>query len=165
MGTARIAAVAGCALLTANASAADLPDAVAAQDELAVMQVHAVGAQIYECKPDAHGKTIWQFREPVASLIRDGKTIGRHYAGPTWQIGSSVIVGKVVGHAPGATARDIAWLKLDVTTRQGGWPLSDVTAVQRINTVGGNLEGDCQNPGDLRAEPYSADYIFLKKVT
>ena len=165
MSTPGIAAIALSAFLTANASAADLPEAISAPDEIAVMQVHAVGAQIYECKPDSHGKTVWQFREPTASLMQDGKTIGSHYAGPTWQIGNSIIVAKVVGRAPGAGANDAPWLKLEVTARQGGWPLSDVTTVQRIDTVGGKLEGDCPKAGDLRAEPYSAEYVFLKKVT
>ena len=70
-----------------------------------------------------------------------------------------------MGHAPGKGPNDIPWLKVGVTARQGGWPLSDVTTVQRINTVGGNLQGACENAGDLRAEPYSADYVFLKKVS
>ena len=164
MGTACIARIALGAVLTANASPPNLPQTVSAPDEVAVMQVHAVGAQIYECKSDSHGKTSWQFREPIASLIQDGRTVGKHYAGPTWQIGNSVIVGKVVGAAPGRSAKDVPWLKLEVTDREGGRPLSDVTTVQRIDTVGGKLEGGCENEGDLRAEPYSAEYIFLKKA-
>ena len=46
-----------------------------ANSSLAV--VHAEGAQVYECKADAAGKLAWQFREPVATLIVDGKTVGR----------------------------------------------------------------------------------------
>jgi hypothetical protein len=41
--------------------------------------------------------------------------------------------------------------------------LQDVTAIQRINTRGGSLEGRCQNAGALRAVAYSADYIFLRR--
>jgi Protein of unknown function (DUF3455) len=160
-----IAMIAVSALMTSGASAVELPEAIAAPNDLAVMEVHAVGAQIYECKANAAGHLSWIFREPIASLIQDGRTIGRHYAGPTWTINNSTIVGKVVGHAPGAGAKDVPWLKLEVTDRSGAPPLIDVTTVQRINTIGGNLEGDCQSSGDLRAEPYSADYIFLKKVT
>ena len=48
--------------------------------------------QIYECKADAAGKLVWQFREPVATLIEDGKTIGVHYAGPSWQFVDGSIV-------------------------------------------------------------------------
>ena len=34
----------------------------------------------------------------------DGKTVGRHYAGPSWEHSDgSAVVGKAVGNAPGAT--------------------------------------------------------------
>jgi hypothetical protein len=164
MGALGIAMITISMMSAAAASAAELPEAVAAPDALAVMEVHAEGAQIYECKGDAGGGLSWQFREPIALLIQDGRTIGKHYAGLTWAIKDSMIVAKAVGRAPGASAKDIPWVKLEVTERHGGWPLSDVTTVQRINTVGGNLEGACQKVGDLRAEAYSADYVFLKTV-
>ena len=144
-------------------SAADIPDAIAAKGEAVVLQVHAVGAQIYECKADAAGKATWQFREPIASLFLDGKTVGRHYAGPGWEVQGSAVVGKAAGKSPGATAKDIPWLKLDVVDQRGEGPLKGVSTVQRIDTEGGNLEGICDKAGDLRAEPYAADYIFLKK--
>ena len=149
--------------MTPAASAAELPDAIAAKGETVVLQAHAVGAQLYDCKADAGGKLVWRFREPIASLMRDGRTVGRHYAGPSWEVEGSAIVGKSVGHAPGASAKDIAWLKVEVVERRGEGPLKDVTTVQRINTVGGNLEGACDTAGDIRAEPYSADYVFLRK--
>jgi Protein of unknown function (DUF3455) len=158
-----VATVALVAPLAFGASAAELPEAIAAKGETVVLEVHAAGAQIYECKADASNRTTWQFREPIASLFRDGKTVGRHYSGPTWEIDVSFIVGKGVGRAPGATTKDIPWLKLDVSDRHGDGPLKDVTTVQRINTAGGNLEGACEEGGELRTEPYAADYIFLKK--
>jgi len=61
--------------------AAQVPDAIAASGEAVMLTVHAEGAQIYECKADSGGKLVWQFREPIAALIADGKTVGRHYAG------------------------------------------------------------------------------------
>jgi hypothetical protein len=164
MGRFRIAAaIALAAPLSLGAAAAELPEAIDAKGATVVLQVHAAGAQIYECKADPDGKPTWQFREPIASLFRDGKTIGRHYAGPSWEIEGSAIVGKAAGRAPGATAKDILWLKLDVVNSRGDGPLKEVTTVQRINTAGGNLDGNCDKPGELRAEPYAADYIFLKK--
>ena len=135
-----------------------LPDAVAAPGETVVLTLHAEGAQIYECKAASDGKLAWAFREPTASLLLDGKTVGRHYAGPTWEhIDSSAVVGKAVGNAPGATANDIPWLKLTVTSGRGTGTLSGVTTVQRINTAGGKLEGDCDKAGSYRNAPYSAD--------
>jgi hypothetical protein len=149
-------------LAICRVSAAEIPDAIAAKGEAVVLQVHAVGAQIYECRADTSGKTAWQFREPIASLFVDEKTVGKHYAGPSWEVQGSTIVGKAAGKAPGATAKDIAWLKLDVTDQHGEGPLKGVSTIQRIDTAGGNLEGACE-AGDLRPEPYAADYIFLKK--
>ena len=141
-----------------------LPDAIAAPGETVVLSVHAEGAQVYECKAGADGKLAWAFREPIATLFADGKTIGRHYAGPNWEhIDGSAVVGKVSGNAPGATADDIAWLKLQVVSSRGSGVLTGVTTVQRINTKGGKLEGACDKAGSFKSAPYSAEYVFLKK--
>src|SRR5436190_8095800 len=81
-----------------------LPDAIAAPGETAVLTVHAEGAQVYDCKAGADGKTAWTFREPIATLLVDGKTIGRHYAGPSWEHSDgSAVAAKAAGNAPGAT--------------------------------------------------------------
>ena len=142
-----------------------LPDAIAAPGETVVLSAHAEGAQVYECKAGGDGKLAWAFREPIASLLVDGKTVGRHYAGPTWEnVDGSAVVGKVTGNAPGATADDIAWLKLQVTASHGKGVLTGVTTVQRINTRGGKLEGSCDKAGSFKSAPYSADYVFLRKA-
>src|SRR5580698_1543683 len=141
-----------------------LPDAIAAPGETVVLTVHAEGAQVYECKAGADGKLAWAFREPIATLMADGKTVGRHYAGPNWEYtDGSAVVGKMAGSAPGATPNDIAWLKLDVASRRGSGVLTPVTTVQRINTTGGKLDGACDKAGTMRSMPYSAEYVFLKK--
>jgi hypothetical protein len=72
------------------------------------------------------------------------------------------VVGKVIGNAPGATANDVAWLKLDVVSRRGSGQLSNVTTVQRINTKGGAARGACDRAGGFLSVPYSADYVFLR---
>ena len=149
--------------LTASAHT-PLPDAIAAPGETAVLTVHAEGAQVYECKAGTDSKLAWAFREPIATLLLDGKTVGRHYTGPNWEhIDSSAVVGKAVGNAPGGTPNDIPWLKLTVASGRGTGILSGVTTVQRINTAGGKLEGECDKPGSYRNAPYSADYVFLRK--
>jgi hypothetical protein len=146
------------------AMAAEVPEAIASKGAVVVFEAHAVGAQIYECKADAAGRSSWQFREPIAALMRGGVTVGRHYAGPTWEVDGGAVVGKAVARAPGATARDIAWLKLAVSERRGDGPLNAATVVQRVETAGGELAGACEKPGDLRAEPYSAEYRFLRSA-
>ena len=153
-------------LLTGSAAlAADpLPDAIAAPGETAVLTVHALGAQVYECKPVTDGKLAWSFREPVATLIEGGRTVGRHYAGPNWEhVDGSAVTGRTAGEAPGATASDIPWLKLSVISRRGEGVLSAASTVQRINTSGGKLDGACDKAGALTSVSYSADYVFLRK--
>ncbi len=128
-----------------------------------ILTAHAEGAQVYECKATADGKLAWAFREPIASLLVDGKTVGRHYAGPTWEhVDGSSVTAKSAGSAPAATANDIPWLKLQVTASHGKGVLSGVTTVQRINTKGGKLEGACDKAGTFKSAPYSAEYVFLK---
>jgi hypothetical protein len=147
-----------------SAASAQVPDSIAAPGETVVARVHAEGAQVYECKADAGGRLGWQFREPIATLLLDGKTVGRHYAGPNWEHrDGSAVVGKVVARAPGATPKDIPWLKLEITERRGGGVLSGVTTVQRVNTQGGVAEGACDRAGTYLSVAYAADYVFLRK--
>jgi hypothetical protein len=75
----------------------------------------------------------------------------------------SAVVAKAAGNAPGETAKDIPWLKLEVTDRKGSGTLTAVVTVQRINTVGGVAAGPCDKLGAFHSEPYAADYVFLKK--
>ena len=157
-----LAIVAAAAL--ARAASAQVPPALAAPGESAVVTLHAEGAQIYECKAGTDGKLAWAFREPIATLLLDGKSVGRHFAGPSWEhVDGSAVVGKAVANVAGQTPGDIPWLKLDVTAHRGTGALSGVTTVQRINTRGGVHAGGCDNAGALYSAPYSADYVFLKK--
>jgi hypothetical protein len=151
------------AALIGPAVAADaLPDAIAVSGESVVLSVHAEGAQVYECKAGASGGAAWTFREPIATLISDGKTIGRHYAGPTWELNDGgAIKGKLLASAPGAGPADIPLLKLAVAEHRGAGVLKGANLVLRLNTRGGALSGPCATAGELRALPYSADYEFL----
>jgi hypothetical protein len=158
-----LCAPAVCAILLGTASA-QVPDAIAAPGESVVATFHAEGAQIYDCKPDAGGKLTWVFREPIATLLLDGKTVGRHYAGPNWEASDgSAVTGKAVANVPGTTPGDIPWLKLEVTAHRGTGTLSGVTTVQRVNTRGGVTSGACERAGAYFSAPYAADYIFLRK--
>lgn len=140
------------------------PDAIAAPGQALILTVRGEGAQIYECKANSGGGLAWQFREPIATLLLDGKTVGRHFAGPTWALDDgSQIKGRIAASVPGATDRDIPWLRLDVTARSGNGELSAATTVQRINTRGGAMAGSCGRPGALLSVPYSADYVFLRR--
>jgi hypothetical protein len=132
-------------------------------DRAAILVVHGVGVQIYECKMGETPATNWVLREPVAALILGGATIGHHYAGPTWELtDGEVVKGKQSAAAPGATPGDAALLKLDIIEHRGSGILEDAKLVLRLNTRGGVLKGACPTAGELRAEPYSAGYVFLR---
>jgi hypothetical protein len=169
---ARLVPIATAVLIAATAAAqsppgagpTQIPAAIAAPGETRVATFHAEGAQVYACKAGADGTLAWTFREPIATLLLDGVTVGRHYAGPSWEhIDGSAVLGKAIANVPGATANDVPWLKLDVVTHRGSGILSDVTTIQRINTHGGALQGRCDTAGALQSVAYSADYVFLRK--
>src|SRR4030095_1059091 len=65
----------------------------------------ASGVQIYECAPKADQPSAfeWNFRAPEAALVdRAGRSIGNHYAGPTWEsTDGSTVVGEVKSRDPG----------------------------------------------------------------
>ena len=132
-------------------------------DRAPILVAHGVGAQIYECKVDETAATNWVLREPIAALIVGGGTIGHHYAGPTWELTDrEVVKGKQSAAAPGATTGDVALLKLDIVEYRGSGILEDAKLVLRLATRGGVLKGACPTAGELRAQPYSADYVFLR---
>jgi hypothetical protein len=151
-------------LLPPPAAATELPQAIAAPGEVLVASAFAVGAQVYECKYDIADNLIWQLREPIATLFIGGKTVGRHYAGPTWELSDgSVVSGKVAGRAAAAKATDIPLLKLDASTQRSGGQLAEVTTIQRLNTRGGVAEGICELPGTVVSVPYTAEYAFYRR--
>ena len=153
------------ALLLQAVASAEIPDPIAVTGETLVATIRAQGAQVYECKIDAAGGLEWQFREPIATLLVDGETVGRHFAGPAWELSDgSKVLGKVVGRAPGATAMDIPLLKLDAVLQRDSGLLAGVTTIQRLNTKGGVAYGSCEAAGDLMSMPYSADYAFHRKA-
>ena len=94
----------GCVSLIAQVTTAraQIPDAIkASAGEAPMLTIHAEGAQIYECKVDPKGKLNWQFREPIAALMIEGKTVGRHFAGPNWELDDgSAVGGKVISLLP-----------------------------------------------------------------
>ena len=141
-----------------------LPDAIAAPGETVVLTLHAEGAQVYECKAGTDGKLAWAFREPIATLLLDGKTVGRHYAGPNWEhIDGSAVVGKAVGNAPGATPNDIPWLKLDRDLPARHGILSGSPRCSGSTPWAASSTAPATRPAPISSAPYSADYVFLRK--
>ncbi len=152
-------------LIFPGPAVAEVPDAIAVPGEVLVTTLHAAGAQVYECKADAAGKLVWQFREPIATLFMAGKTVGRHYAGPNWEMtDGSAVRGKVAAQSPGATPDDIPLLRLEATSWRSAGQLSNISTVQRLNTQGGVVTAACDSVGTYLSVPYTADYAFYRKA-
>jgi hypothetical protein len=137
---------------------------VAGSDETVALTVNAAGVQIYECKAAADGKLGWAFKEPRAELTVSGKTVGKHYAGPHWELpDGSIVKGVPAARADGSSATDIPWLRLSVSDSKGNGQLTGVTAILRTNTKGGTLSGACAVTGQTQEQSYTSDYVFLKR--
>ena len=149
-----------------DASVQALREIEPASGESLAMIVPAKGVQIYECRANQAGAYEWTFVAPQAELFdTTGKSIGRHYAGPSWESGDgSKIVGAVKARADAPAANAIPWLLLNTKSVGGEGSFSKVTSVQRVNTSGGVApKAGCSegNAGTPARVPYSADYYFF----
>ncbi|WP_211462403.1 DUF3455 domain-containing protein [Collimonas silvisoli] len=131
------------------------------------LEVQASGVQIYQCavaKADA-SQFEWRFVAPQADLFdRDGKKIGRHYAGPTWEsIDGSKVVGAVQAQNAGPDAGAIPWLLLSAKSTSGTGVFGLTQSIQRLQTVGGKAPAAGCDQAQLGKEarvPYQAIYRF-----
>ena len=160
-------------VLSGASALAGTPDEIRVPGEIPGTVLHAEGAQVYECRPDATRQLTWQAREPTATLMDGEHSVGRHYAALHWEAvdastlmwehkDGSAVKARVVAQAPGRSADDLPWLKFAVITQSGDGLFYGVNHVQRINTQGGVTRGACQQAGALRSVAYSADYVFWR---
>jgi hypothetical protein len=134
-------------------------------NEKLVVQVHAIGDQIYTCQVNAaNNPATWVLKAPDAKLATDdGKVFGKHFAGPSWEAADgSRVVGKAAANAASPDADAVPWLLVKVVSHAGAkGVLSPVTSIQRLNTKGGKAPADGCNAAGLEMRvPYSADYLF-----
>jgi len=150
-------AVLAAIVAAARADAADAP----------AMNLVGKGVQIYSCQP-AGTAYAWKLKAPDAILLDDkGETVGRHFAGPTWQArDGSTIVGEPLVASPSPQAGSVAWLVLRVKSTSGAGVFATVAYVVRSATRGGTAPSDgcdASHAGlEVRA-PYSATYTFFPK--
>lgn len=133
-------------------------------NEKLLLQVHARGDQVYICKSDA-GQFTWTLKAPDAQLFdKDGKSFGKHFAGPSWEASDgSRVTGKAVANTPSPDADSIPWLLVNIISHDGSGVLSKATTIQRLNTKGGKAPAsgcDASRVGQEVRVSYSADYLF-----
>lgn len=166
----------GLAACSTTPALVSVPDAIKGDaNQQVAMVLPAKGVQIYECRAKANqaGAFEWAFVGPEAMLYNaSGTQIGKHYGGPTWESNDgSKLVGTVKARADapqkaGEAAGNIPWLLLTTTASGPKGSFSDVTAIQRVNTVGGIAPTAACGAGNVGAGarvPYTADYYLLAK--
>src|SRR5277367_2219107 len=110
--------------LLGAANSATIPDSIKAptNQELA-LTLTARGVQIYKCQAvrDEPTKLEWVFEAPEADLFdAQGRKIGRHFAGPTWELADGDrVVGRVKAKVDAPDGKGIPWLLLDVVEANG----------------------------------------------
>lgn len=122
------------------------------------------GVQIYTFKV-AGGHYAWALKAPDAPLTdRRGRSIGKHFAGPTWQAtDGSTVVGELLNSSPSPDVA-IAWLVRHAKSHAGQGVMANVDYVVRTRTEGGvaTADGcDASHPGAEVRVPYSAIYLFF----
>jgi hypothetical protein len=130
-----------------------------------VKKIPAIGVQIYKCALN-NGQPTWTFVAPEADLFDEaGKRIGRHGAGPFWELNDgSKVVGTVAQRADAPRPDAIPHLLLTTKSSGGAGMIADVTHLQRINTISGVAPTSGCGPGDIDKQArvlYTADYLLF----
>jgi hypothetical protein len=163
-------------LLAAGCATAPAPPEVPASlrppaGQVLFLEALASGVQIYECAPKADQPSAyeWTFRAPEAPLVdRRGGSLGKHYAGPTWESadGSSV-VGEVKARDPGPVPSAIPWLLLNAKSTAGAGVFGATKSIQRVQTAGGLAPAQPCGAANARQSvrvPYTATYYFYRSA-
>jgi hypothetical protein len=130
-----------------------------------VLQAMGDGVQIYTCTSTS-AATKWVFKAPEAKLLdASGKSIGSHFAGPTWKLNDdSQVQGELVASRPSPESGSVAWLLLRAKAGTATGALADVAFIRRTETHGGAAPASgCKNPqdsGKTAQVPYTATYTF-----
>jgi hypothetical protein len=126
------------------------------------------GVQIYKCSavPGSANKFEWTLKGPKADLFdADGRKVGHHFAGPTWELDDGgKVIGRVKTKVAAPDSKGIPWLLLDVV-EASGTIMGKVQSIQRIDTVGGKEPAEpaeASNSGQEKQVEYSATYKFYE---
>jgi len=165
LGAATITVLAMSAPAYAGPSPSDVPaELVPPAGNKVFLVAHAAGWQIYRCDPG----NAWTLVAPSATLYgQNGKLLGTHSAGPSWQTRDGSVVTATKEREAAVDPTAVNWLLLKQKTSAAGADgarLQDTTWIQRINTVGGRAPAaaECDVVGETAQVPYEADYYFWK---
>jgi hypothetical protein len=163
-----VVSLAGALCACTGSRSSQVPDKLNPSGSLR-LKVAANGVQNYTCrqKGDDRAAFEWVFSGPQAELLDDkGLPVGKHYGGPTWELfDGSKVVAAVKEKAPSPEGA-IPWLLLETKSTAGSGKLAGVSAIQRIDTTGGNApEGGCDGThlNEVKGVPYTANYLFFAR--
>jgi hypothetical protein len=128
-----------------------------------VLRVEAEGVQVYVSKPGKGGKPEWSFKSPLADLSKDGKVVGYHYVGPSWELldGSKVVKDESQAPVDLPMPDSIPWLRIKVRPDPAQGGLGQVTYVLRVNTQGGLAPANPPTRSETEVGvKYKATYLF-----
>ena len=135
--------------------------------QVVLLKTMATGVQIYQCKvkADNANQFEWTLKAPQAELFNyQGKKIGKHYGGPTWEANDgSKVVGEVKARANSPNTSAIPWLLLQAKSNNSNGIFSKVTYIQRVDTVAGLAPTQGCNQAHAGTEVrvnYSANYFY-----
>lgn len=159
--------LAGCAAVSAPSAPATPAALRPPADQVLQFEALAAGVQIYECSRKADATHEWVFKAPEATLAsRSGQSLGRHYAGPTWESpDGSTVVGEVKGRDAGPDPSAIPWLLLTAKKNTGAGTFGTTRSIQRVATRGGvapSTACDATQVGQMARVPYTATYYFYR---
>jgi hypothetical protein len=140
-----------------------VPDALkVSPKETLLFAVKGKGEQIYEWVPKKDNPKQYEWTHVPEAQLYDfqGNNVGHHYAGPTWESndGSKVVCDLKSHVASKDDASAAPWLLLIVNAHDGHGIFSDVTSIQRLETVGGGEPSGQGKPGQKVPVPYTATY-------
>lgn len=147
-------------VITASIFAQQNPSAIEVPSTAKLLlQAKGVGDQVYACVDHK-----WTLKAPDAKIMDlQGTVIGKHFAGPTWQLtDDSEVKGKLLASEPSPDAASIPWLLLQAVPESGKGKFADVAYIRRTDTVGGASPKESCESGETRV-PYTATYSFYGK--
>lgn len=136
------------------------------EGQVLLVKLQGKGSQIYVCQSAAEGDTpAWKLKAPDAKLYSlSGESVGRHFAGPTWEYSDgSQVLGKMVASQPAPDKESIPWLLLKAVSHSDKGLFSRVQSIQRLATKGGVAPDTGCTASNLKEEtsvPYEATYYF-----
>ncbi len=129
-----------------------------------VLQAKGSGVQIYICT-DAPGGAKWVLKAPDAKLQdASGKTIGTHFAGPTWKLlDGSQVQGELIASMPSLEPGAVPWLLLRAKPGTATGAFANVGFIRRTETHGEVAPQTVCADGQTEPVHYAATYTFYTK--